>query len=328
MLLAEQGVELEDEVVLRRVVTKDGRSRATGERSAGERGLVAPRGAGCWWRSRASTIRWGWPTRAGHAALLDAYAGHGRLCRATAEAWSAHRAARGGAGGGAGGVGRSGRATRNGCALRWTNWARWPPTRARRSGWRPSASTCMQGERRAEAIAAAGGGGNRAARPAQAGGPPRRCVPPRGALQRIPGAEGGVAAPALGRDRPGGGGAGGGGDAADAAGRGGGGRSAPPGADGGTAVRAACGRPQAWRGGDAAAGAAVPICARGWGRWRLGGAELAAQEAAARAAQEAFAAAAAALSRSRQEAALRLAKAAMRGAAAALSWTAPGSRWR
>lgn len=91
-LLAEQGVALEDEIVVRRVVSKDGRSRATINdqpvgvallRRAGSL-LVEVQGQG---------DQMGLADPAVHAALLDAYGGYAPVRLAAGAAWRAWREA-------------------------------------------------------------------------------------------------------------------------------------------------------------------------------------------------------------------------------------------
>ena len=62
-LLVEQGLEAEDEVVLRRVLTKDGRSRAFINDQPVGVGAAAAGRRRCWSRCRASTSRSAWPIR-------------------------------------------------------------------------------------------------------------------------------------------------------------------------------------------------------------------------------------------------------------------------
>ena len=92
-LLAENGVELEDEVVLRRVVGKDGRSRATVNDQPVSVGLLRRAGA-LLVEVQGQHDQMGLADPAGHAPLLDAYANHPALRRAVAGAWTAWRAAR------------------------------------------------------------------------------------------------------------------------------------------------------------------------------------------------------------------------------------------
>ena len=91
-LLAEQGVELEDEIVLRRVVTKDGRSRATVNDQPVSVGLLRRAGS-MLVEVQGQHDQMGLADPAGHAALLDTFAGNGTLRRDAAAAWSAWRGA-------------------------------------------------------------------------------------------------------------------------------------------------------------------------------------------------------------------------------------------
>ena len=91
-LLAEQGVELEDEIVLRRVVAKDGRSRATVNDQPVSIGLLRRAGA-LLVEVQGQHDQMGLADPAGHAALLDMFAGNEALRRATGMAWSGWRGA-------------------------------------------------------------------------------------------------------------------------------------------------------------------------------------------------------------------------------------------
>ena len=245
--------------MLRRVVGRDGRSRAFINDQPVGVGAAAARSARCWWRCRASTSRWAWPTRPATPALLDAFgvppalrdAGRGSAGAPGATPMAALEPR-------ADGDRRGASATRNGCATRSMNWPRLAPQRRR--GGAPG--------RRAPAPAAgrAAGRGDRrragradAARPAQrrAGRRPARGVPraaaPGPPAQPDAGQSGRAALAALERAE----------EALaeaetllDAAGRRGRCRSAAAGAGRGAAVRAARGRPQAWRRGGRTAGVA------------------------------------------------------------------------
>jgi DNA repair protein RecN (Recombination protein N) len=92
-LLAEQGVELEDELVLRRVVTKDGRSRATVNDQPVSVGLLR-RAAALLVEVQGQHDQMGLADPAGHGPLLDIYAGRPALRQAVTERWHAWRAAR------------------------------------------------------------------------------------------------------------------------------------------------------------------------------------------------------------------------------------------
>jgi len=92
-LLAEQGVELEDELVLRRVVTKDGRSRATVNDQPVSVGLLR-RAAALLVEVQGQHDQMGLADPAGHTALLDTFAARPALRLAVTERWQALRAAR------------------------------------------------------------------------------------------------------------------------------------------------------------------------------------------------------------------------------------------
>ncbi len=72
-LLAEQGIEAEDEIVLRRVLARRRPLPRVRQRPAGGRRRCCAGSPGCWWRCRASTTRWALRMRAAMPALLDAY---------------------------------------------------------------------------------------------------------------------------------------------------------------------------------------------------------------------------------------------------------------
>ena len=91
-LLAEQGVDLEDEIVLRRVVAKDGRSRAMINDQPVSIGLLRRAGA-LLVEVQGQHDQMGLADPAGHAALLDTFAGNEALRRAAAMAWSKWRGA-------------------------------------------------------------------------------------------------------------------------------------------------------------------------------------------------------------------------------------------
>ena len=89
-LLAESGMEPEDEIVLRRQVSKDGRSRATVNDQPVSVALLRRVGA-LLVEVQGQHDQMGLADPAGHAALLDAYAAHPALRRKTGEAWTAWR---------------------------------------------------------------------------------------------------------------------------------------------------------------------------------------------------------------------------------------------
>ena len=92
-LLAEQGLELEDEVVLRRVVSKDGRSRATINDQPVSVGLLR-RASALLVEVQGQHDQMGLADPAGHAALLDTFAAHGALRQTVTRSWQAWRQAR------------------------------------------------------------------------------------------------------------------------------------------------------------------------------------------------------------------------------------------
>ena len=139
-LLGEQGLDAEDDIVLRRVLAPtDARApSSTISRSASP--LLRRVGA-LLVEIQGQHEQMGLADPASHAALLDAFGVPPALRRAVAEAWRGWRAA----------VTRSPRrarpsrrrrAMRNGCATRCTSLARWPPRRTRRSASPPNASVC------------------------------------------------------------------------------------------------------------------------------------------------------------------------------------------
>ena len=91
-LLAESGVAPEDEIVLRRQLSKDGRSRATINDQPVSVALLRRVGA-LLVEVQGQHDQMGLADPAGHAALLDAYAAHPALRRTTGEAWTAWRSA-------------------------------------------------------------------------------------------------------------------------------------------------------------------------------------------------------------------------------------------
>ena len=185
-LLAEHGIAAEDEIVLRRVVSARRPLARLRQRPAGGRGAAAPAGRAA--GRGAGPARPDGPGRSRRprraARRLRRAGGAARDASRRGTAPGARRppalaAARGGDRGGAARRGLAAprrRRTGRACA----------PSRARRSGWPPSASALQQGERRAEAIAAALGR-THAARPPQRRARRPRCAPPSRALQRLPG---------------------------------------------------------------------------------------------------------------------------------------------
>jgi DNA repair protein RecN (Recombination protein N) len=92
-LLTEHGLDLEDEIVLRRVVGLDGRSRATINDQPVSVALLRRAGA-LLVEVQGQHDQMGLADPAGHAALLDAYAGKPALRRAVQDGWQEWRRAR------------------------------------------------------------------------------------------------------------------------------------------------------------------------------------------------------------------------------------------
>ena len=192
-LLAEQGVDLEDEVVLRRVVGKDGRSRATVNDQPVSVGLLRRAGA-MLVEVQGQHEQMGLADPAGHAALLDAFARHARLGAAVASAWSAWREAKGGL-----------EAARQALAdaAREEDWLRHAaaelqalgPEEGEEDRLATQRQSLQQGERRAEAIALAMA--EIAPRDRRSPGPAAALRAAARALQRIPAGQSDPAAPAL-----------------------------------------------------------------------------------------------------------------------------------
>ena len=89
-LLAEQGVALEDEIVVRRVVSKDGRSRAAiNDQPVGV--ALLRRAASLLVEVQGQGDQMGLADPAAHAALLDAYGGYAPVRLAAGAAWRAWR---------------------------------------------------------------------------------------------------------------------------------------------------------------------------------------------------------------------------------------------
>ena len=153
MLLAEQGVELEDEVVLRRVVGADGRSRATINDQPVSVGLLRRAGA-LLVEVQGQHDQMGLADPAGHAALLDAYAAQPALRQAVARGWTAWRQAR---------TALEAARTQIAEAAREEDWLRHAadelgtlaPAEGEEDSLAAERQRLQQGERRAEAIAAA-----------------------------------------------------------------------------------------------------------------------------------------------------------------------------
>ncbi len=192
-LLAEQGVELEDEVVLRRVVAKDGRSRATVNDQPVSVGLLRRAGA-LLVEVQGQHDQMGLADPAGHAALLDSFADHARLRRAAADRWAAWRAAS-----------RALETARTQIAeaAREEEWLRHAtdelatlaPEEGEEDRLAAERQRLQQGERRAEAIAAAVA--EIAPRDRRNPGPAAALRAASRALQRLGDVEAGPAGPAL-----------------------------------------------------------------------------------------------------------------------------------
>jgi DNA repair protein RecN (Recombination protein N) len=192
-LLSEQGVELEDEVVLRRVVAKDGRSRATINDQPASVALLRRAGA-MLVEVQGQHDQMGLADPAGHAALLDLYAGHTGLRRAVTTAWTAWRAAS---------TALETARTEIAEAAREEEWLRHAadelgaldPLPGEEDQLAAERQRLQQGERRAEAIAAAVA--EIAPRDRRSPGPAAALRAASRALQRLGPAEGTQAAPAL-----------------------------------------------------------------------------------------------------------------------------------
>ncbi len=192
-LLAEQGVELEDELVLRRVVTKDGRSRATVNDQPVSVGLLR-RAAALLVEVQGQHDQMGLADPAGHAALLDTYAGRPALRKTVAERWHAWRTAR---------TALDTARTQIAEAAREEDWLRHAsdelgalaPQEGEEEELATERQRLQQGERRAEAIAAAIA--EIAPRDRRSPGPAAALRAASRALQRLPVVESNSAGPAL-----------------------------------------------------------------------------------------------------------------------------------
>jgi DNA repair protein RecN (Recombination protein N) len=197
-LLAEQGMPREDEIILRRVVTPDGRSRAfVNDQPAGV-ALLRRLGA-LLVEVQGQHDQMGLADPATHAALLDAYGVPAALGRATAAAWTAWRSGLAALESARAAIAQ---AARDEDFLRHAvdELARLSPREGEEESLAAERQRLQQGEKRAEAIAAALSelapqtqGRSRTAGPAAALRAAAR------ALQRLapPGAEDAAAAPAL-----------------------------------------------------------------------------------------------------------------------------------
>ena len=192
-LLAEHGVELEDEVVLRRVVSKDGRSRATVNDQPVSVGLLRRVGA-LLVEVQGQHDQMGLADPTGHAALLDSYANHPVLRQAVAESWTAWRMVR---------MALETARTQIAEAAREEDWLRHAteelaalaPEEGEEERLATERHRLQQGERRAEAIAAAVA--EIAPRDRRSAGPAAALRAASRALQRLGAAEPNPAAPAL-----------------------------------------------------------------------------------------------------------------------------------
>ena len=192
-LLAEQGVDLEDEIVLRRVVTKDGRSRATVNDQPVSVGLLRRAGA-MLVEVQGQHDQMGLADPAGHASLLDSFAGNDALRRAAGMAWSGWRNAV---------AALDAARTEIAEAAREEDWLRHAteelaalaPEEGEEERLADERQRLQQGERRAEAIAAAVA--EIAPKDRRSPGPAASLRTAARALQRLGGGDSNLAAPAL-----------------------------------------------------------------------------------------------------------------------------------
>ena len=193
MLLAEQGVEAEDEMVLRRVVGKDGRSRATINDQPVSVGLLR-RVATLLVEVQGQHDQMGLADPAGHAALLDLFANAPGERQAVAKSWATLRQARDAL--------EDARAI-IAEAAREEDWLRHAteelgdlaPEEGEEDRLATERQRLQQGERRAEAIASAMA--EIAPRDRRNGGPAAALRAAARALQRLGPAESNQAAPAM-----------------------------------------------------------------------------------------------------------------------------------
>ena len=152
-LLAEQGVPAEDEIVLRRVLGTDGRSRAFVNDQPVGVALLRRIGA-LLVEVQGQHEQMGLAQEAGHAVLLDAYAVPGPLVQAVAREWRGWRAAEAALGGAREAIAA---AARDEEWLRHTleELARLAPEPDEEERLARERQSLQQGERRAEAIASA-----------------------------------------------------------------------------------------------------------------------------------------------------------------------------
>jgi DNA repair protein RecN (Recombination protein N) len=192
-LLAEQGVELEDELVLRRVVTKDGRSRATINDQPVSVGLLR-RAAALLVEVQGQHDQMGLADPAGHVGLLDIYAAAPAARRAVTTGWQVLRAAR---------AALDDARTEIAEAAREEEWLRHAtaeldtlaPAEGEEELLAAERHRLQQGERRAEAIAAAIA--EIAPRDRRSAGPAAALRAAARALQRLAAADSNPAAPAM-----------------------------------------------------------------------------------------------------------------------------------
>lgn len=192
-LLAEQGVEAEDEMVLRRIVAKDGRSRATINDQPVSVGLLR-RVAALLVEVQGQHDQMGLADPAGHAALLDTFAKAGRQRQAVSKAWATLRDTR---------AALQAARTMIAEAAREEEWLRHAtdelgtlaPMDGEEDTLAAERQRLQQGERRVEAIAAALA--EIAPRDRRSGGPAAALRAAARALQRLTQAEPNPAAPAM-----------------------------------------------------------------------------------------------------------------------------------
>ena len=192
-LLAEQGLELEDELVLRRVVTKDGRSRATINDQPVSVGLLR-RAASLLVEVQGQHDQMGLADPAGHVGLLDAYAAAPAARRAVATGWQGLRTTR---------AALTAAHTEMAEAAREEEWLRHAtaeletlaPAEGEEERLAAERHRLQQGERHAEAIAAAIA--EIAPRDRRNAGPAAALRAAARALQRLAPGESNPAAPAM-----------------------------------------------------------------------------------------------------------------------------------
>ena len=192
-LLGEQGVEAEDETVLRRVVGRDGRSRATINDQPVSVGLLR-RAAALLVEVQGQHDQMGLADPAGHAALLDLFAAAPEPRRAVTQGWVGWRGAR---------DALEAARTQIAEAAREEDWLRHAteelgalaPAEGEEERLATERQHLQQGERRAEAIAAALA--EIAPRDRRSPGPAAAMRAAARALQRLPGPEPSPAAPAM-----------------------------------------------------------------------------------------------------------------------------------